>query len=852
MPRPVLLVIPALLVPLTAAAQVERKADVDGDGKPDTVRVEAPGQIVVERGAGGGQVIPLGLSGELRRAELTIDGAGLPYVVATAQIGRGWEGVALRWDRGALREVWRGPVGPAGDDGEYEVWIAATAGGLVRWQQRADLGRCDGGPVELFREGWDARTRSFRPARPSVRIPDGLPVVKAVAETPATAVVSGGWYKVRLASAQAGATDAGQLVAPRALADGDPATAWREDRGGDGTGELFDVRPALTGGKAAAIRIVPGDGKTAAALAAGNRVARLAVLARGGGALVDVPDPVAGGGPGQAYVATLPAPLDGCVTVVIVDVHRGARAKAGSGDTAIAELAVIADLELSPGGAEAVLAAQVAKGGLAGDSAARALAGRGAAAVTALTTELGRASGKARSRLLGALAQLRDPAVVVPLTEALEHGELGERERAAAAEALRGLPPDGPAALTGLLARADAHEGGRLAAARALAQTDPTAVAGAAGTGSRTFRAAIVDLLAAAGSDRLLTMTAGAGTAGARADLWRAIGKAAADGAGPRAVAGAMLSALAAERDYEVRYRLLAGVGPIADGAEVDALVAWLARAGTDARGRALRRVAAQALGQNPAAAARLALAALAGDGDPGTRLAAVKALAVEPIVTTPGSRPMVTADEGEAQAAADRALGTVLAGDVWPELRRGAAAALALRCQRIGPRTALEDAVARDAELDVKLDALTSLVACQAPGIGERLLRLADDGKAALPLRDRALALYAGLPGDLGALLTRFERWRSQAFSDETALRLAVRTAGALGDLGDRRAAPPLFDAAQDAAFPELQAAAAAGLGALGKACPKDAIPVLRSLAQSEQHAVAIAARGALQRCGK
>ncbi len=849
------LVVPALLVPLSAAAGgAEHESDVDGDGKPDLVRIEAPGQIVVERGGGGGQVIPLGLSGELREATLTIAGPGRPFVVATAHIGDGWEGLALRWDAGGLREVWRGPVGPAGDDGEYEVWIAATAGGLVRWQQRADLTRCDGGPVELFREGWDPRARRFRPIRPGVRIPDKLPVVKATAERGAAGAAAAGWYRVRLGSTQAGADDAGELVAPRALGDGDPATAWREDRGGDGTGELFDVRPATRGGRAAAVRIVPGDGQSAAALAAGNRVARLAVLGKTGSVLIDVPDPVAGGGPGQAYLATLPAPIDGCVTIVIVDVHRGARARAGTGDTAIAELAVLADVELAPGGAEPLLAAQVAQGGVAGDSAARALATRGAAAVAALTAELGRATGVVRPRLLGALAQLREPGVVAPLAEGLARGELTERRRDDAAARLAELPPAGPAALAALVAQADADEAGRLAAARALARIDPTAIAGAAGTGSRSFRAAVVALLAPAGAAALVARVPSATTPAARADLWRAAGKAALradDGARP-AVA-AMLTALAGEADYQVRYRLVAAIAPVGDATELATLAGWLERVGDDARGRALRRVGAQGLGHNPVPAARAALTGLAGDRDPGTRLAAVTALALEPRTAAPppGGRPAAAADEPAARAGADRALATVLAGDSWPELRRGAASALGLACQRTGPRTALETATGRDPDVDVRIDALTALVSCRAPGIADRLLQVADDGKAPLPLRDRAIALYAGLPGEVGAVLTRFERWRGQAFSDATALRLAVRAAGALGELGDRRAAAPLFDAAQDAAFPELQAAAVTALGMLGPQCPKQAVPLLRSLAQSEERGVALAARGAIGRCG-
>ncbi len=288
---------------------------------------------------------------------------------------------------------------------------------------------------------------------------------------------------------------------------------------------------------------------------------------------------------------------------------------------------------------------------------------------------------------------------------------------------------------------------------------------------------------------------------------------------------------------YELRYRLVAGLGATGGGAELRGLVAWLGRAGDGAHARALRRVAANALGVNDAADARQALAALAGDRDAGTRLAAVRALA-----------------EAGDDDAADRAIATILAGDAWPELRRAAASALGVRCQRQAPRDALDAALERDADLAVRVDALTALVTCKADGIAARLLRLADDGKREPDLRDRAIALYGqlGPPGATAALLDRLDRWRGQAFSDESALRLAVRATTALGVLGDGKAASALLSAARDGAFPELQAAAATALGALGPACPGDAIPLLRSLAQSEQRSVSIAARGAMKRCGR
>jgi HEAT repeat protein len=828
---------PPLCLLLLAGTAAADSVDVDGDGKLDTVRIDPTGAVSIERAGGGGAFVPFGLTGTLGTTKLTSGGKGRPYVVAVAQIGNGWEGVALRWDKGAMKEVWRGPLGPAGDDGEYEVWIEARASGLVRWQRRRDLDRCDGAETELFRESWDEGSRTWKAARPSVRFPDSTATVKAVA-SPA---LGAGWYRASGATTAAGAGDAGQLVAPRVLDDGNPATTWREDRGGDGTGEMFTFRTTMKGGRAAAVRVVPGA-------TSGNRVRALHVIGKGATYRVELPDVAAT----EPVVATLPAPIEGCVTIAIAAVDR----KGAANVTSIAELAVIADVELAPGGAETLLAQQVAKVGIAGDSAARALAGRGAPAVKALSELLAKGDATTRPRILAALGKIHDPAVIAPVAEALSKGDIPSGDRKAAAEMLASLGPDGERALTDVLANAK-DEDGRLAVARVLAKTQPARLLDVAGQGSRSFRAAIVELLAGAGITELRSAASAWGgdvarPLPARADVFRAMAKAASapsvTAEQRAATAKSMFEALEgwssadatgenkADELYELHYRLVAGVGAIGGSAEIRGLAAWLGRAGDSARTRALKRVAANALGNNGSADARLALANLAADKDAGTRLAAVRALA---------------SDDGEE---GDGAIATVLSTDVWPELRRAAASALGVRCQRRGPRDALDTALERDADLDVRIDSLTALVTCKADGIAARLLQIADNGKAEPDLRDRAIALYGqlGAKGATQQLLDRLDRWRGQAFSDESALRLAVRAVTALGVLGDGHAASAIMSAARDGAFPELQAAAATALGALGKACPRDAIVLLRGLAQSEQRSVSIAAKGAVKKCGR
>lgn len=113
-------------------------------------------------------------------------------------------------------------------------------------------------------------------------------MVTATATAPGDAPTRSAVWHATAASSMAGASDASELTAPRALDDGDPATAWREDRGGDGRGEFFTFRAAADA-TAVALRIAPGgaaDPKTRGQ----NRIARLAVVAGADAVWIEVPE----------------------------------------------------------------------------------------------------------------------------------------------------------------------------------------------------------------------------------------------------------------------------------------------------------------------------------------------------------------------------------------------------------------------------------------------------------------------------------------------------------------------------------------------------------------------------------
>jgi hypothetical protein len=798
-----------------AAPAAELIADVDRDGAPDVLRIDAPGWLTMVSRSGATKVVMFGRSGPLTDARLSFAATPTPTVVASAQLGGAWEAIALAAGPSGLTELWRGPVGPAGDDDEYELVVEARPDGLWRFQTRADLRRCDGAAIELFPERWDPRARRFAPAAMPVPTPPAeAPTVTA---TPA-ALAPVAWFRPSATSRATGATDAGMLVAPRALADGDPATAWTAP--GDGHGTWWLYRTSLRGGRAAAIRIAPGAGKH-------RRAARLWVAGGSGHAVIAIPP-----GPAAVYQATLPAPLEGCVAIALLATHPGGPA------AAVPELQVIADVELDPQVALGALIDQVVAGGLAGDSAARALVALGAAAEGRLLTALASAAPDARRRLLAVVAERPTAASLPTLAEAVRTGEIAADRREAVAARLASLGPAAHVELATHLARPGDKDGQR-AIVGALAAAAPAALLAATGVGDRAIRRAVAQALARLPLAELIAAAQTGATPEAQADRWRALGIAAAaapvDQRGPARAALAVALA-SAGKSYELRYRTLAALAPIADDAAVAALAAYLDGLPDTAAGRALARIGARGLADNPSLAARATLARLAAAGDPGLRLEAIRGLSA-PQDGEPGTGPVPDA------------LVAALAGDRWPMIRQQAATALGARCAAPRTQDALIAAVGADAVTAVRVEAVAAVASCGRDGLDALLLGWIDDGRQVWQVRDRALAALAERPGasvDV-ALLTRFKRWRGAAFSDDRALRLAIRAATALGQRAVADAGPELVTAARDQAFPEL---AAAALRALGAVCPADAPSVLRAALGADDPGMAQAARAAAATC--
>ena len=788
----------ALLLSSTAAAAPIATAteDVDGDGRPDVLALDANGDLTI------GSTVAAKLPAQTR-ARIEVGGWNGKAIVVV--VGDKEAFVLEPASTTSWKLTTKTPVGGVGLDADYAIDVTATPSGVYRFQRRANLRRCDGKPALLFAEGWNGKAFGR-----VTRLPTGVPAsatkLPAKADpTAATPVL----YAARFSSHQIGAGDAGGLGIPTELDDGKPQTMWREELSRSaGEGQFFTFEARAPGIAAKQVRIA-GAGK------AFNRPHTIAIVGETSAYRAELPDDPSGG----AFAIDLPAGITGCVTVILEDTYGP-----DTGQTAIAELSVYAEGERT-GGAEAMLAHIVAVGGDTRNAEA-VLAKRGAAGATALEAELVKTRDvHARRRLVAVTARIDDAAAAPTLLRAATEGWV---EGEALVDVVRALGRRGMAEeLAQLASKAGLAIEARLAAARSLAPDDPKTFAllvDLAGTGPRELRKVVIDRLSLAALPSLVAAAQNESEPASAGDLWRAITRhARATPADAAQALAALQAALPAATDYERRYRLIDGIATLGDATALRALEGALRALPAGSIGAALRQVAVVGAASVPRPEALALIIGLATDPDPGVRLAVLSALAgTESDVATPWHTPE---PDG-----IDRIITAALATDTWPDVRRRAASSLGLRCQRPGPRAALVEALGKDRVTEVRSDALVALVQCRAQGIADILAKVWDDTRAPIELRTHAVSVAAML-GDpkVGATLVgKFARWRGAAISagddGEAALSLAVSAAPVIAILDAPGAVQALTEALYDEAFPEIVSAAATALGTLGPRCPASA----------------------------
>ena len=803
--------------------------DLDGDGKVDRVVVDRATLTI-----SGSDKAVIELKGEVKAARLAAGMVGgVPTIAAAITTGSGEQTLVVERHGGWTRVIDE-PTGPVPPDGDYSIAIAPGPNGLYRYQQRPGLLRCDGKPAFLYAEGWhDKKWR--RLSKLPIEVDDHAPVLAAKPDPTSAPVPLE--FQLRGVSYEPGAANASELALPAELYDGKPSTYWREDLASSGEGQFFTITSRAASTKAVQVRIQAAAGKGL------DRAKRIAIVGDKQAWHADLADTDA------AQVIDLPQPIDGCVTVVIEDAYGP---KAGA-TLAIGELAVYGEGERA-GGGEAALAKAIADDRDI-ESATQALSRRGAAAVTALAGELQHASSVAtRTRLILAIAQVRDPAARPVVAQAIAKGQVDERQLDQVLAALGASGVFAPE-LHDLLAKKQLAQAHRAAAAAALAdsvthaKSDPALLLDLAGDGDLAQRRAIIAGLATLPVGTLLAAAQAATAPEAAGDLYRATTRRArtAPAEAPPALA-AFVAALSAATDYERRYRLVDGIASLGDAPALAALAQLIQSLPAGSARSAFDQVAARAIAKAPRPEALDLLLLFLREPDPGVRYAALSALGATE-GGTPGPWHRAVDSDG-----VDRVIQTTLASDTWPEVRARAAEMLGARCSRPGPAKSLDAAVHRDPELAVRSDALAALVECKAAGASELLAQTWDNRRQPIELRQRAVDLAAEL-GDralAAKLVGKLTQWRGAALDSADALALAQNAAYAVGKLAPPGAAEALLAALDDGAFPEVVAAAATGLGLMGRACPALARPKLRSLARSEEQQIALAASHAAAICGK
>ncbi len=870
-------------VPLTTA-----QLDLAGNGTQEQVAVHGDGRVTVSRGEA--TLGELRLPGVPSEAHIERKEAGKrPYlwIQGTTKTGQVLLVAALRGQ--ALREVYSGPIGRVGKDGERSLTVVAGPEGLVRYQAAPGVVRCDG-EGRLFAETFDERA-GWRPLLPP---PPMGPRLSPVAQPKGLPAAPLPVYHFTAASSQAGVADRADLLTPpRELEDGRAETAWRI--AGEARGAWVTSRAEGSGRSVVALRIAPATQRPGVPRVRSPRTLA-AVFADGKSVVFDLL-------PGERpQWVRLPRPVASpCVSLVVV---QGAAGLGKNEQTGLGEAGVYSDLDgQGPAGLARIAAGEEY---VAGEGAARALLllgeGRPGEALGAIGEALTGASGPGRRRLHGVLIQLAgrmkgDPGAAgqsaagqtagllvraigtapseerPPLWMALSGlGEAGDAPLLALArdpsqpaalrgEALRRLGERGTATLARMLVKLDdtslpraARRGliaGLSAAMRCLPPDDPrgqpvrdTLLAmWQSEAPDLRQEADLVEALASGAARCPDRRTAERATA-ALVKSWRSLRPG--DGTGGTTTAGSGVlgtatagSGIAGNNENEaaflLRYRVLSGLGQLAMATPESA--ALLKEVFLKESDPVLRRAAAGAAavlsGPENGELARRGLA----DSDPSVRLAALSGL---------GDR---------RDAATVVAVEQALAGDRWPQVRRAAVEVRTAACaQRPGDEVSSLRRALRDADGEVRRLALSGLARCQGKGAAGILAETAKNPGAAPELRGQACALLAAVQGP--AAQPVLSETLLDALQDPTATEkhaaLAATCARALGQVGDAGALPALAQAVKEPLSPEIRLAAVESLGSLCQRTPKAPTLqlILKTAIQDEDARVRAAAARSLSRC--
>jgi len=738
-----------------------------------------------------------------------------------------------------LRLIFSGRTGPGGVDGEWSRVLRVTAEGVLLYQRRDGVTRCDGEPVYLFPRMYDFASSRFRPvsAVPRVAQVESLVASRTIRDRPTGTPLN----TFRLVAASTHQGDEGQaanLAPPVEAEDGKLDTAWFESLGGAGLGELLTARAQPSPYRLKALSIIPGDAASPAAFARANRLKSVLLLLSPTQRyrLTFPQDPLrTAGKPSDPFWVILPRPVaTTCASIVIEAVYPGTAPNGGR--TAVSELHFFTELEFGDGLAQLGRDLE-SDDDQRGEAAVQVLARLGPRALPLVEQAIARGAGEPRSRVersaqhetdvltraMHVLVKLQLPATAAPLARLLPR--LTPPAAAEALDALVALGSDSVGELVQqLLVPGVPSALGRIggdAAREALLQR--------AGSGSKAVRKAVADALSLlrrpADLEAILDAAQAATDRRRRADLVLVAGRIGAQLGQPEVTATRIAAMWPAEDAFELRYRIIGGVGRLAPERHLPLL-----RRVLQDKDPVLRWIAAEQVRRVPNQTATLLLQRLVDDPDP--RVRAVAALAL-------GHR------------AVQRASGVVLARrlkrEPWTMVARVLAESLGHQCLAEGLAVLRQRLVSGPRGVDLR--ALISIASCAPPGLDRELLALAESRTWRVPLRQRALELLTPTmitqrATDLLRLYRELRR-RAPRSEDEEALAVSAGNVLARSRTGD--AALALADALALDPHESIRVAAAV---ALGKICHRDTRQTLMRAIKDASRPVREAAKRAVKRC--
>jgi HEAT repeat protein len=749
---------------------------------------------------------------------------------------RGWEMVLV--PPPALKVVFSGGTGLQGVDGEWSRHVKVSRAGVLVYQRRERVTRCDGAPVYLFPRMYDFQAGRFRPV---ASVPKGegvtLTASRGVAGVPSGPPLNA--FRLVAASTQQG--DDGQAVnlgPPSEAEDGHPGSAWSESLGGSGQGEFLTARRPLSPYRLRAISVIPGDAASAKTFREANRLKSVLLVVSPGERItassryqITFPvDPLRTPGKvEEPFWVLLPKPVPAtCATLIIRSVYRGTGK--GQGRTAISELRFYTELEFT-GGLKQVVSDLGSEDEKRGATAVRILSRLGKQGVELVDKAASdhESSSVVASRAIKVLTRIRIPEAAGPLCRLAPRVAASQRREAM--EALISLGAAAATHLVPLLSTGD--DDLRADAARTLGrvggETARQALLERVGKGSDELRRAVAGGLSSLrGGDDLEAVLAAAESARdhrGRADLVLVAGRigAKADPAARQKTA-ARVAALWG-KEFELRYRIIGSLGRLDPKGQLVAL-----REAARGKDAVLRWYAVEQIRRVPGQEVAALLRAYLDDADPRVRSSAALAL---------GRR--------RRHRSIGAALARRLERERWTMVARVLAEGLGRHCVPEGIKALRKRLVIGPRGVDVR--ALLSIAACSPPNLDRELLAMAGQRKWRTPVRQRALELYGKRSGRRGAkeLSRLLEELRREAARSEDGEALAVTAAKVLGRTGAREAAEALADALALDPHESIRAAAAAGLGRL---CDRSVRATLRRALQDASKVVRGAAKRAIKRC--